>query len=141
MKVSTKKWLGASVLGLAAVGFLAPAVSYAAPKQGQGQKDSKRVDPLDRLQNVLAQLDLTDDQKTQIDAIITPARQQLEDIKKGDDDRKAKQTKTREVLEQTREKVTAVLTDQQKTKLKEITANERGKRAGKQKQTKPDAGN
>jgi Spy/CpxP family protein refolding chaperone len=115
-----------------------------APKavKGDGQRpggpedrggDRPRMDPsriLDRVQETLKDLNLSDEQKTKVKAIIDKARTDLQAALKategqGPDDRRQK---VREALAPVREKINEVLDETQRDKLREKMQREGGPR-------------
>ena len=70
---------------------------------------------------VAEQVQLTDDQKAQVAKIEEEQRKEFTDLfTAGGGDREAARERMQEITKQTEEKLTAVLTDEQKTKLEEL---------------------
>ena len=90
---------------------------------GQGPM-AQGPNPVERLQNAMKALELTDDQKAKLKEIFASYRTELETIRRdADNDRQAMQ-EARPLLQEMRSKVNAILTPEQTEKLqKEIGAN------------------
>lgn len=125
----SKKWtygMGACVLAVALMGGWTPAVqakaptSQNAPARGHGEL-------LAKFKAALAKLDLTADQQTKVDAILADAKAQLQalrtEAKNGD--RTGLRDKVRTILRETHDKIAAVLTPEQKAKLRELMKESR----------------
>jgi Spy/CpxP family protein refolding chaperone len=114
--------LGAAILTL---GIVAVRPSFAAQTTGsaspttQGQGKEKLHQALERLRAALTQLDLTTPQKQQIKSIFTETRSKLQALK-GE---KTAKGEGREIVQQARKDIIAMLDDGQKAKLKQILGN------------------
>jgi Spy/CpxP family protein refolding chaperone len=89
---------------------------------------------LERLQKVAAELNLTDDQKTGIQAIVADAREQAKGIReKAQADRQAAMQDLQKLLRESREKIVQLLTPEQSQKLTELLKDHPilGDRAGR----------
>ena len=84
----------------------------------------KRGEVLEHFKAALEQLDLTTDQKEKIKTIVSDARTKLQALK-GESDGKGQ---AREILQKARQDVMAVLTPEQKQKLKEILQKDRSQK-------------
>jgi Spy/CpxP family protein refolding chaperone len=84
------------------------------PQAGQGQL-------VERLRAALGELDLTDEQKTQVDTILSETRSKVEALR-GDvqqTDPQALREQVRTIMQETREKIAEVLTPQQRAQMVE----------------------
>jgi Spy/CpxP family protein refolding chaperone len=87
--------------------------------------------PATVLRQITAKLDLTDDQKPQVDQVLTDLEQKLQALKqeaKGAADKEAVRSKGREVLSDARLKLLAILTPEQKTRFRHLAAEQRAER-------------
>lgn len=115
-------------------------MSILTPEQKQKLPEAGRPGPrggggtplIDRLKQTVDALDLTAEQKTQTDAIFKDAADQAKALRtEAGGDRAAMREKAGELGRETREKLAAVLTPEQKAKLKEsMPAGRRGDGAG-----------
>ena len=128
----SKKWtygMGACVLTAALVGGWTPAVQAKAPANhnAPARTDKGHGEQLAKFKAALAKLDLTADQQTKIDGILTDAKAQLQALrgegKNGD--RTAMRDKVRTILRDTHEKLAVVLTPEQKVKFRELMKEQR----------------
>ena len=101
---------------------------------GAAGQDGKggRVPPkqaIDQLQEATAKLNLTDDQKTKVTGFLDDARAKFKEIREADkgDKQKAKE-ETRTLMQNTRDSIMSVLTDDQKTQFKELVKESRTNR-------------
>jgi Spy/CpxP family protein refolding chaperone len=80
--------------------------------------------------NIISKLDLTDAQKAQVDPIVKDAMEQIKTARKDNKgDRQAIRTKTQEITKATWDKISALLTDDQKVKLTD--AQKKARRNGR----------
>lgn len=99
-------------------------------KDGQGKGSPKQV--IEVLQNAVAQLNLTDDQKSKINGFLDDARSKIKEIRANDKGDKQKAREDMLALRQnTRDSVMSVLTADQKTQLKDLLKEARADRRGK----------
>ncbi len=87
----------------------------------QPDQKEKRGEALERFKSALEQLDLTAEQKEKIKSIMTEARSKLEALKGQADARE----QAKPILQKVRQDIAAVLTPEQKAKLREILKNDR----------------
>jgi biopolymer transport protein ExbB/TolQ len=112
----------------------------------------KKEGPVAKIRAILAELSLTDEQKTKIDPILADAESKLTELRDNakagtDEEKKAAREKGREIMKETVTKIMAELTeDQQKLareKMKEMREKRDGPREGRGKgkgQKKPEGG-
>jgi Spy/CpxP family protein refolding chaperone len=112
--------LGASILTFATTATIASAADTAPPTT-QNATGQKRQEVLQRFKAAVGQLDLTAEQKEKIKSILEGARTKLQALKGQTDAR----TQAREIIQQARKDILAVLDETQKAKLKEILAKDR----------------
>ena len=133
----SKNWtygIGACVMAAALVGGWTPAVQAKAPTSQKATARAERGhgERLAAFRAALAKLDLSADQQTKVDGILADAKAQLQALrgegKTGD--RAALRDKVRTILRETHDKLAAVLTPEQKAKLRELMKEHR-------QQTKP----
>ena len=134
----SKNWtygMGACVLAAALVGGWTPAAQAKAPahQNASARAEKGQGDRLAKFKANLAKLDLTADQQTKVDGILTDAKAEMQalrgEAKNGD--RAALRDKVRTILRDTHEKLAATLTPEQKTKLRELMKEQRqGAKAG-----------
>lgn len=86
-----------------------------AAKQGRGQRAGQGA-----LQGIIQQLNLTDDQKAQVKPILEDLKHAMEEARNLQPPERGQ--KMREALQTAREKLNPILTEEQRTKLKELTA-------------------
>lgn len=117
------------LLGIAtlAVAVMVPAMAQdAGPRGGKGQKaEGREGRQMGRMQEVnkkiLAQLDLSAEQKEKIKALEEATRAELEKSRPGPDgDRQQARQKMAEIQRNHREKLMAILTPAQRTKYQEL---------------------
>ena len=94
-----------------------PKFEQAATQRGGGQGGRGG-----NMMAAMQQLDLSAEQKEKIRTIMQDSREQMQTLRQGANggDRQAMREKFRTLMEETRTKVNDVLTDEQKTKLKEL---------------------
>lgn len=97
--------------------------SATAPAQGARQGGGQRQG-LQNLQAIVEKLNLTDDQKAQLKPIMEDMRKSMQDLRNTAQGPERAQ-KMREIMTQTREKLSKVLTDEQQTKLRELMQQQR----------------
>jgi Spy/CpxP family protein refolding chaperone len=90
----------------------------------QGGKKGMSVDQ--RMEAMSSQLNLTDDQKPKVKAVLEDSAKKMKDVAPED-----RQTKGREIRDEQNTKMKAILTPEQYTKYQEMT--QRGKKGGKKK--------
>ncbi len=110
-----------------------PANKKVAEDRGPGAR-------LQKMQAILDQLNLTDDQKSQINAIRTEVREKLQSLRGQLKDLSPKDRKARiqESVGNVRERIAAVLTEEQKTQLKEKMKELRAKNSADKADPKAD---
>ena len=96
----------------------APRPQSDAPRPGRGQQ------PMQRLRGALAQLDLSDDEKSKTDKVLDDLAAQLkqmrESMRSGNGDRAEFRTKIVSLLQDTRTKLSDILTPDQQQKLRSL---------------------
>jgi Spy/CpxP family protein refolding chaperone len=107
------------------------ALSTAAFAEGAREKKG----PVAKLREVVHSLSLTDEQKGQIDPILSELETKIaelrEETKAGtDEEKKAAREKGREMMKASMEKIAALLTDEQKQELREKVREMRERRDG-----------
>jgi Spy/CpxP family protein refolding chaperone len=118
-------------LSLTTMVFAAPSMVRAddAPAQKPAKRDGARGDRTKMMEDQLAQLNLTADQKAKIDPIITKLR---DDVKKIMDDttieQKDKREKVGEAMKTAMTDIKAVLTPDQQAQLEKMQKERRGAR-------------
>lgn len=116
--------VAAGLMGPAAVSIFA--ADAPAPAASQNAKHGRQ--PMAKLEEALAKLDLSADQKTQVEKIITDTKTKLQAIraeaKTGDKDKAKEEAKT--VIKGAREEIAKVLTKEQSKQLHELMKAERG---------------
>jgi Spy/CpxP family protein refolding chaperone len=127
---SQYKWAVALLsLGLSLAPVLSPsALADDPPKPAAGQGGRRGAGGfIEKYHAMVLQLDLTDDQKSKVDPAFAEAKTAAQDaIKDAAGDRAAMREKMKPIVEALTSKVQAVLTDDQKSKLKELQAAQRG---------------
>jgi len=91
-----------------------------AKNKGFGATKGNHDTQFEKLKGMLAQLDLTDDQKPKVDQILSDAQDKAQAIKvesKGGDKTAAKE-KTKQLFKDTTEQLSKILTTEQRTKLR-----------------------
>lgn len=127
---------GILALGIAGGASAAPGEpGAAAPPGKKGPKGNKGAAVGRRLHGLLAKLDLTPEQKKKVDTILHDARAELQKIPPAE-----RREKGRAIQKSTRDKIVAVLTPTQQSKLKELIKAERAKRARAAGQGRPGKG-
>jgi periplasmic protein CpxP/Spy len=113
--------------GKAAQGEQRQGQRQGAQRGGQrGQRGGQRA-PGGRLQAALAKLNLNADQKTKIKAVTDDSEAQLKKIRDGQGTPEEKREKSRPIMQNTREKVMAILTPEQRKQLEaELGSARRG---------------
>ncbi|GAB5419220.1 MAG: hypothetical protein Crog4KO_25650 [Crocinitomicaceae bacterium] len=87
------------------------------------QDDEKPQVRKEKKAKAMESLDLSDDQRAEIDALRTETREKLQAIKADEDmEQDAKKAEAKAIRKESREAMSAVLSDDQKAKLKEIKA-------------------
>lgn len=124
---STRKYLLA-VCALA-IGFATPVIHAQGNDAPPPPKKEMRGGPVERLLGLKQTLGLTEDQVAQIKKIGEDARAAMKALREKEGDRESKRGEMRKIQEDTKAKVDAVLTAEQKAKLDEIRKN-RPKGAG-----------
>ncbi len=100
-------------------------LSYAAPKNGAGKGAAKG----NRIGKMVKELGLTDTQKTQLKTILADSKTQREALQANTALTVAqRQTQTRELQKATREKISDILTPEQKEKMAAMRKKERAER-------------
>ena len=141
MMVAQFKISGVAVMALALAGFVLPAASYAQDKPdkqdkqaarqaAQGPNRAQQGEPgaalVQRLQEQMATLDLTDQQKTEVEKILADVKEQVKALRADAQANKLPQPELRDrmqaLIQETREKVMQVLTPEQKQKAREQMA-------------------
>ena len=124
-----KRWLStcAAVLALsiAVPAIVSGGSVLAAPAQAKAQKGQakgKGKGPVARIQNVMPQLNLTAEQKPKVDEALKAASDQIAKAHEGVTDPKEKAKVSRPIMKSLREKLNGILTPDQQSKLKELTA-------------------
>jgi Spy/CpxP family protein refolding chaperone len=126
MKTNWMRALVALTLMLA----MSASLAVAAPKKGKGGPAAKAIDLLHR---AAEQVDLTNEQKTNIKTIVVDAVAQAQVIVDearatgGKPDRQALKAKITELVKETRAKIDGLLSDEQKTAFAAALADERAK--------------
>ena len=109
------------VVGIVMLGMAGLAQAAKPAKAAKGAKGEQRT-PLAMVQRALEKLDLSDDQAKKIGDIISTAQQDLQQVRddaKASGDKTAVREKVRTIMTDTLKKVSAELTPEQKTKLRE----------------------
>jgi Spy/CpxP family protein refolding chaperone len=128
--MSNRQWTyGTCVLAAALAGGYTPAVQAAAPTSQNAQAGMPRGHGarLAAFKAAVAKLDLTADQQTKIDGILADAKAQLQALRgqARTGDRTALRDKVRTILRDTHDKLAAVLTPEQKARLRELLKEHR----------------
>jgi Spy/CpxP family protein refolding chaperone len=127
--MNQKKWtrgLGACVLAAVVIGWSPATVLAQAPTTQNAPAGAHRTpgEALAWFKAALAKLDLTADQQTKINAIIADAKTQLQALRSqagtGTGDHAALREKARAIVRDAHQKIAAVLTPEQKAKLREM---------------------
>ena len=93
-----------------------------------GKHQGQRMSPADHLQKELDQLNLTDDQKKQVDPIMTKLKDDLNTIMSDKTATKEdKRSKAGDLLKAANKDIEAILTPEQKAQLEKDRAAHRGK--------------
>ena len=113
-----RKWqVRAGVLGIFLLGFLAGALVF-----NMVQNQRRAMGPRDRYEQIINRLNLTADQKAQVDQIMKETRAQIIEI------RKQSEPRLNEVRQQTDERMKAALTPEQWRQWRQATSELRGRR-------------
>jgi Spy/CpxP family protein refolding chaperone len=110
-----------------ATGLLAILVATPALAQERG----RRHDPEEHLAKLQEELDLTDPQVEQIRAIFTEQHAKFEQLRDDEGDRESKHEAFRKLREETHERIAAVLTEEQRSRLEEIHAEYHERHGGR----------
>lgn len=126
--------LSVSVPAFSAPDAAAPAAKAQAGKPGKGK--GRAGGGFKRMDDALAKLNLTAEQKPKVDAAIKDAKAEAKKIRESGGTPEEKRPKMRELQKGLRDKLQAILTPEQLKQLKEATARKRDG-AGAAKPAKP----
>lgn len=103
-----------------------------APKRERPERGPRDGAPGGRLLQAVQELNLTDDQKSQVQAIAAQVREKLEALREQlkDASPEERRAKVQEVLAPMRQELLNVLTEEQKAQLEQKIKDARGKRDG-----------
>ena len=127
-----KRWINALAVSLIALSVSAPAFSAPAAQAGQtqaakpGKGKGRAGGGFKRIEDALAKLNLTAEQKPKVDAAIKAAKDEAKKVREGAGTPEEKRPKMREVQKNLREKLQTILTPEQQKQLKEATARKKG---------------
>lgn len=94
-------------------------------KDGKGDRQGPPA-MMERMHHALDQLNLTEDQKQQVKAVMTETHEKLKALRdESDGDREAMREKGRKIMEDARTRIMAILTPEQREKLKEMRRSNR----------------
>ena len=120
----------------------ARAVAQPATRPGEFEPrnpDNRPMAVLGRLQDSLQKLGLSNDQKSQIQSIVTETRQKFQDLReKSNGDMTQVRDGARQILSETREQLMGVLTPEQQGKLRDLMQAGRDGRDGADRRAAPD---
>lgn len=119
------RYLTAILTVVAMVAFVG--VAKAQPADGEGRPGPRRGGPLMMIENALKKVDLTDEQKTKVKAIVEEARKKLEETMQAareSGDREAAREAGRKIVEETRTKLEGLLTEEQKEAFRQAMMEE-----------------
>ena len=119
-----KRTLGLCVVLSLVVGLSAGTANAA---KGGG---AKHTTPLESMQYVLKQLDLTAEQQTKVDDIVADLEKKVQELKSEakSGGKEAAKGKARGLVQETRTKLEKVLTPEQQTKFRKLMAEERAQK-------------
>jgi Spy/CpxP family protein refolding chaperone len=126
-----KRWINALAVSLIALSVSVPAFSAPAAQAGQAQAGAPRKGKgragggFKRMEDALAKLNLTAEQKPKVDAAIKAAKDEAKKVREGGGTPQEKRPKMREVQKTLREKLQTILTPDQQKQLKEATARKK----------------
>ena len=121
----------ASRFGFAVVLSLVLGLCITPAHAAKGAKGQKHNAPIESLQYVLKQLDLTAEQQPKVDDIVADLQKKVQDLKseaKTGGDKDAAKTKARDLIQDTRAQLEKVLTPDQQTKFRKLMAEERAEK-------------
>lgn len=129
-----KRWLTTLAAGLLAAGLATAALAQDAKKPGAppakpGAAQKGKGEGRKRMQELMAKLNLTPEQKTKVTDILKASREEGKKIRSGSGTPEEKKSKMHELQQGTREKWMAVLTPEQQKQAKELVAQGRKKAA------------
>jgi Spy/CpxP family protein refolding chaperone len=127
-----KRWINVLTISLIALSVSVPAFSApAAAQAGQaqaakpGKGKGRAGGGFKRLDDALAKLNLTAEQKPKVDAAIKAAKEDAKKIRDAGGTPEENRPKMREVQKTLREKLAAILTPEQQKQFKEATARKK----------------
>lgn len=102
-----------------AVMILAAVTAATAFEEPGGERENRRSVE-ERLEEFSRKLDLNDDQKAQVKAILESAQAEMKELREAEGSRREKGSRLREIGKETNSKIRAVLNDEQKKKFDEL---------------------
>jgi len=127
-----KRWINVLAISLIALSVSVPAfAAEAAAPAGQaqaakpGKGKGRAGGGFKRMDDALAKLNLTAEQKPKVDAAIKAAKDEAKKIRDSGGTPEEKRPKMREVQKSLREKLQAILTPEQQKQFKEATARKK----------------
>ena len=110
------------------------ACSTLATAQDATPKKKARFTPEQQLERMTTQLNLTDEQKPKVKAVLEETSKKMQEIRNAPDfDRSHMREKMQPVMEKQNEKMKAILTEDQFKKYQEMQQQQRGKKGGQKK--------
>lgn len=139
MKLNISRKLPFAVLGLGAMLVVVHPTMAQPPQDGEKatkrERKAQRAQRGDRMQKMAEQLNLTEAQKNQIKPIFEESHTQSKAIRQNAQlTPEQKREQMKQIRKSTMEKVHAILTVEQREKMKEMRKQGRGDRAGKRQQ-------
>ncbi|MFN3651501.1 MAG: hypothetical protein ACK47B_18150 [Armatimonadota bacterium] len=128
------RWMTTLAAGALALSFTGSALAQAPAKPAQkpaaqdGQRAQRGQRGQARLKAALDKLGLTADQKTKVDALMKNQAAEMKKLREAPGTPQEKRPKMREAAKQFRSKLEAILTAEQKTKLREMQREARRNR-------------
>lgn len=121
-----KRWINVLAVSLIALSVSAPAAQAGQAQAGAARKGKGRAGGgFKRIEDALAKLNLTAEQKPKVDAAIKAAKDEAKKVREGAGTPEEKRPKMREVQKTLREKLQTILTPEQQKQLKEATARKK----------------
>lgn len=126
-----KRWINVLAASLIALSVSVPAFAAPAAPAGQaqaakpGKGKGRAGGGFKRLDDALAKLNLTAEQKPKVDAAVKTAKDEAKKVREGAGTPEEKRPKMREIQKNLREKLQAILTPEQQKQFKEATARKK----------------
>lgn len=124
-----KRWINVLAASLIALSVTVPAITAPVAAQAQAAKPGKGKGRagggFKRLDDALAKLNLTAEQKPKVDVAVKAAKDEAKKVRESGGTPEEKRPKMREIQKNLREKLQTILTPEQQKQLKEATARKK----------------